>query len=122
MPVVVTARRDPDLAFGGLVDEPLFVGDPSRSRPVTRDVMLERFRLPNALIAVADQILVIGHLDAKMAQRVSAQLLLLDRTDLTRPIELHLSCRDSDLAASLVLAAAVDLTSAQVHAVVTATL
>lgn len=67
-------------------------------------------------------ILVIGHLDAKMAQRVSAQLLLLDRTDLTRPIELHLSCRDSDLAASLVLAAAVDLTSAQVHAVVTGTL
>jgi ATP-dependent Clp protease protease subunit len=67
-------------------------------------------------------ILVIGHLDAKMAQRVSAQLLLLDRTDLTRPIELHLSCRDSDLAASLVLAAAVDLTRAQVHAVVTGTL
>jgi ATP-dependent Clp protease protease subunit len=67
-------------------------------------------------------ILVTGHLDAKMAERVSAQLLLLDRTDRTRPIELHLSCRDSDLEASVALAAAVDLTRARVDAVVTGTL
>jgi ATP-dependent Clp protease protease subunit len=53
---------------------------------------------------------------------VSAQLLLLDRTDHTLPIELHLSSRGSDLEASLALAAAVDLIGAQVHAVVTGTL
>jgi ATP-dependent Clp protease protease subunit len=67
-------------------------------------------------------IVVTGHLDAKMAERVSAQLLLLDRIDHTRPIELHLSCRGSDLEASVALAAAVDLSRAQVHAVVTGTL
>jgi ATP-dependent Clp protease protease subunit len=67
-------------------------------------------------------ILVTGHLDTKMAERASAQLLLLDRTDHTRPIELHLSCRGSDLEASVALAAALDLTRAQVHAVVTGTL
>lgn len=64
-------------------------------------------------------ILVTGHLDAPMAERLAAQLLLLDRTDETRPIELHLSCRSSELEASVALAAAVDLARAPVHAVVT---
>ena len=54
-PVVVAAGSDPDLAFGDLVDEPMFVGDPSR--PVTREVVLERFRLADAFIAVTDHIL-----------------------------------------------------------------
>jgi ATP-dependent Clp protease protease subunit len=67
-------------------------------------------------------ILVTGHLDAAVAQRVSAQLLLLDRTDHTRPIEVHLSCRGSDLEASVALAATVDLIRADVRAVVTGTL
>jgi ATP-dependent Clp protease protease subunit len=67
-------------------------------------------------------ILVTGHLDARVAERVSAQLLLLDRTAHTRPIELHLSCRGSDLEASVALAATVDLTRADVHAVITGTL
>jgi ATP-dependent Clp protease protease subunit len=67
-------------------------------------------------------ILVTGHLDARVAERVSAQLLLLDRTDQTRPIELHLSCRGSDLEASVALAATVDLTRADVRAMITGTL
>lgn len=65
---------------------------------------------------------VTGHLDAKTAERASAELLLLDRNDHTRPIELHLSCRSSDLGASMTLAAAVDLVRAQVVAVVIGTL
>ena len=67
-------------------------------------------------------IVVTGNLDARTAEQVSAQLLLVDRTDDTRPIELRLSCRDADLEASVALAAAVDLTNAQVRAVVTGTL
>ena len=54
-PVVVTAGSDPDLTFSDLVDEPMFDGDPSR--PVTREVMLERLRLANAFIAVAEYVL-----------------------------------------------------------------
>ena len=67
-------------------------------------------------------IVVTGHLDARTTERVSAQILLLDRTDHGRSIELHLSCRDADLEASAALAAAVDLSRAPVHAVVTGTL
>jgi hypothetical protein len=44
---VATAGSDPDLAFGNLVDEPMFFGDPSQ--PVTSEVMLERFRLADVL-------------------------------------------------------------------------
>jgi len=62
-----------------------------------------------------------GHLDAQMAQRAMAQMLLLDRIDDTRPIELHLSCRGSDLEPSLALAATVDLARTQVRVVVTGT-
>jgi ATP-dependent Clp protease protease subunit len=67
-------------------------------------------------------ILVTGSLDAQMATLISAQLLLLDRTDHTRPIDLYLSCRDSELEPSLALAAAMDLTRARIRAVVTRTL
>jgi ATP-dependent Clp protease protease subunit len=66
-------------------------------------------------------ILISGRLDAQLADRAMAQLLLLDRTDDTRPIELHLSCRGSDLEPSLALAATVDLARAQVRVVVTGT-
>ncbi|MBO0846316.1 MAG: ATP-dependent Clp protease proteolytic subunit [Nocardioides sp.] len=64
-------------------------------------------------------ILATGNLDAEKAGRVSAQLLLLDRTDHTRPIDLHLSFRDSELEPSLALAAGMDLIRARVRAVVT---
>jgi len=52
---VVAAGSDPDLVFGDLVDEPMFLGGPSR--PVTREVVFERLRLANAFIAVADHVL-----------------------------------------------------------------
>jgi ATP-dependent Clp protease protease subunit len=66
-------------------------------------------------------ILLTGRLDARTAERTSAQLLLLDLTDQSRPIELRLSCRESELDASLALAATVDLTHAAVHAIATGT-
>ena len=65
-------------------------------------------------------ILVGGTLDSAVADRVAAQLLLLGRS--TQPIELHLSCPESDLDASLGLADAVDLVAAPVHALVRGTL
>jgi ATP-dependent Clp protease, protease subunit len=67
-------------------------------------------------------IVVTGHLDGRTTERLAAQILLLDRTDQSRPIELRLSCRDADLEASIALAAAVDLSRAPVHVVVTGTL
>lgn len=54
-PVAVAAGGDPDLVFGDLVDEPMFLGNPSK--PVTREVVLQRLRLANAFIAVANHVL-----------------------------------------------------------------
>jgi ATP-dependent Clp protease protease subunit len=62
-------------------------------------------------------IMVGGSLDDTVANRVTAQLLLLDRAD-QRPIELHVSCDRAELGASIALADAIDLVSAEVHAVV----
>jgi ATP-dependent Clp protease, protease subunit len=61
-------------------------------------------------------ILVGGILDDAVADRVAAQLLVLGRS--RQPVEVHLSCPDSELGASLALADAVDLIAAPVHAVV----
>jgi ATP-dependent Clp protease protease subunit len=61
-------------------------------------------------------IMVGGSLDETVADRVSAQLLLLGRSQ--QPIELHLSCADSELGAALSVADAVDLVAAPVHALV----
>jgi ATP-dependent Clp protease protease subunit len=61
-------------------------------------------------------ILVGGALADDVADRVAGQLLLLGRSH--QPIEVHLSCRASELGASLALADAVDLVNAPVHAVV----
>jgi ATP-dependent Clp protease protease subunit len=66
-------------------------------------------------------VVVDGHLDDEKANRVAAQLLLVGRRN-RRPLELHLSCGSSDLAASLLLADTVDLLAAPVHAVVRGTL
>jgi len=63
-------------------------------------------------------VLVNGRLDDALADHVSRQLLLLGSTDPERPIELHLSCREADLSASVALATAIDLTRADVHTVV----
>jgi ATP-dependent Clp protease, protease subunit len=62
-----------------------------------------------------------GRLDDSMANRVTAQLLLLGARD-DRPIELHLACTDADLEPSLALASAIDLVEAPVHAIVRGTL
>jgi ATP-dependent Clp protease protease subunit len=62
-----------------------------------------------------------GRLDDSAANRVTAQLLLLDARD-DSAIELHLACSDADLEPSLALAGAVDLVGAPVHAVVRGTL
>lgn len=56
-----------------------------------------------------------GRLDDELADRVAAQLLLLGRS--REPVELHLTCPESDLAAALALADAVDLVAAPVHAI-----
>lgn len=61
-----------------------------------------------------------GRLDQVLADRVTAQLLLLGRS--AEPVELHLSCPASDLTAALGLADAVDLLAAPVHVVVRGTL
>lgn len=66
-------------------------------------------------------VLVNGRLDATLAERVTTQLLLLGSRNGGRPIELHLSCGESELRPSLSLAAAVDLAPPEVHAVVSGT-
>jgi ATP-dependent Clp protease protease subunit len=63
-------------------------------------------------------LLVNGRLDDALTDHVSRQLLLLGSTDPNRPIELHLSCRDAELSASVALATAIDLTRADVHTIV----
>lgn len=63
---------------------------------------------------------VTGHLDDELANRVAAQLLILGRSH--QPVELHLSCAESDLGASLGLAGAVDLMRGPVNAIVRGTL
>lgn len=78
---------------------------PSR-RPSLEERLLER-----------RTVLVSGELDATLADRVTAQLLLLAGPD-DRPVELHLSCPGGDLDACLALADAVDLVAAPVHAIV----
>lgn len=62
-----------------------------------------------------------GYLDATMADSLAAQLLLVGRAG-EEPVELHLACPGSDLAAALALADAVDLAPVPVRAVVRGTL
>jgi ATP-dependent Clp protease protease subunit len=56
-----------------------------------------------------------GYLDTAMANRATAQLLLLGNDE--RPIDLHLTCGDSDLDASLALADTIETISAPVHVI-----
>lgn len=63
-------------------------------------------------------VLVNGRLDDALSNHVSRQLLLLGSTDPDRPIELHLSCREAELSASVALATAIDLTRPDVLAIV----
>jgi ATP-dependent Clp protease, protease subunit len=61
-------------------------------------------------------VMLMGPLDGDAASDAVARLLLLD-ADSADPIELHLSCADGDLDASLVLAETVDLVRAPVTAI-----
>lgn len=105
-------------------------GEPVPPSPPTPTPILPSWEEPDPdwaeqriLDRLLDQrvILISGHLDAQMAERAMARLPLLDRTDDTRPIELHLSCSGSDLEPSLALAATVDLAWAKVRVVATGT-
>jgi len=75
----------------------------------------------NDLLLNQRVIMLTGLLDEPTTERATRQLLLVDRADHTRPIELRMSCRGADLEASLALAAAIDMTRAPVHAVVSGT-
>jgi ATP-dependent Clp protease protease subunit len=66
-------------------------------------------------------IIVGGRLDDAVANRVAAQLLLLDTRD-NAPITLHLACTEADLEPSLAVAGAIDLVASPVHAVARGTL
>ncbi|HET7530655.1 MAG TPA: ATP-dependent Clp protease proteolytic subunit [Mycobacteriales bacterium] len=61
-------------------------------------------------------VLLTGPLDAAAADDASARLLLLDQRN-DEPIQLHMSCPDGQLDATLSLIATIDLIGADVHAV-----
>jgi ATP-dependent Clp protease protease subunit len=69
-------------------------------------------------LLVQRNVLVNGRLDDVLTDHVSRQLLLLGSMDPDRPIQLHLSCREAELSASIALATVIDLTRADVHAIV----
>lgn len=58
---MITPGRDADFGVGDLVDQPALICDVTR--PIAREVVLERLRLADALIAVADGVLE-EHVDA----------------------------------------------------------
>jgi len=104
--------------------QPPWPTEPPRQPPVPILPSWEEHSLEHSLERdVADRLLeqrvvvLGGRLDDALANHATAQLLLLGRGD-SRPIELHLTCPDADLDASLALADAVELIDAPVHAVV----
>jgi ATP-dependent Clp protease protease subunit len=61
-------------------------------------------------------VLLTGQLDQAAATSAAAQVMLLDGTS-EQPIQLHISCSDGNLDASIMLAETIDLLRAPVHAV-----
>jgi len=61
-------------------------------------------------------VLVAGHLDHATATRAAAEVMLLD-ADGEDPVQLHISCPDGELDASIMLAETLDLLQAPVHAI-----
>jgi ATP-dependent Clp protease protease subunit len=61
-------------------------------------------------------VLLSGYLDQPAATSAAAQVMLLD-SNADDPIQLHISCSDGDLDASIMLAETIDLLRAPVHAV-----
>jgi ATP-dependent Clp protease, protease subunit len=104
---------------------PLRPSEPPAPKPILPSwVEPDPFRLDRDVAdRLLDQRVIVlgGRLDDSVANRVTAQLLLLAARD-DRPIELHLACTDADLEPSLALAGAVDLVEAPVHAIVRGTL
>lgn len=86
-----------------------FEPDPELTRQLTDRLLEHRVVLAS------------GHLDAALADRVAAQLLLLARQG-EEAVELQLACPTSDLDAALGLADVVDMLSVPVRAVVRGTL
>jgi ATP-dependent Clp protease protease subunit len=61
-------------------------------------------------------VLLAGHLDQATATRAAAEVMLLDAEG-AGPVQLHISCPDGDLDASVMLAETLDLLQAPVHAI-----
>jgi ATP-dependent Clp protease protease subunit len=61
-------------------------------------------------------VLLTGHLDQAVATRAAAEVMLLD-ADGEDPVQLHMSCPDGELDASVMLAETLDLLQAPVHAI-----
>jgi ATP-dependent Clp protease protease subunit len=61
-------------------------------------------------------VMVGGYVDQQVATRTAAQLMLLD-SDREDPVQLHLSCRDGDLDAAIMLAETVELLRVPVQAI-----
>lgn len=104
--------------------------EPPAPRPAPEPVpILPSWEEPDPLLAERDLtdrlleqrvVVVVGKLDEALANHVAAQLLLLDRRG-PEEIELHLSCSQSELEASLALAGAVEMVSAPVNVTVRGT-
>jgi len=90
-------------------------GRPSRMLPTWEESETRERDLADRLLEQRI-IMVGGMLDDAVADRVTGQLLLLERSH--QPVEIHLSCPGSELGAALALADAVDLVGAPVHAIV----
>jgi ATP-dependent Clp protease, protease subunit len=102
-------------------------GEPSRPWPQAPPPILPTWEEPDPTWRqrdIADRlleqriVLVNGRLDDQLAENVSRQLLLLGSADPDLPIELHLSCREAELRASVALATTIDLVRANLNAIV----
>ncbi|MGW7683187.1 ATP-dependent Clp protease proteolytic subunit [Kribbella sp. NPDC054772] len=99
----------PDAPQPGTVPQPIL---PAWFEPMSISVEQE---IADRLLA--ERVLIIGgHLDDRLANHVTAQLLLLDARS-NDPITLQLSATESDLEAALSVVGAIGLISAPVHAV-----
>jgi ATP-dependent Clp protease protease subunit len=121
------ASLPPDLPPEVPPHDPRYPGTPRPSTPPRRPAIpsWEEVHVPDLVAErmLAERIIHLGgHLDNSLANRGTAQLLVLDRESRQRPIELHLSCGDSDLDPALALAGTIEMVQAPVHAIVHGTL
>lgn len=98
-----------------------FPHSPEEPRPPRLPVFYEPYDEPSpddvhGQLLARRVVLLTGELDGPTADAASARLLLLDQRG-SDPINLHMSCPDGDLDATLSLVATIDLINAEVHAV-----